>query len=1262
MNQDLNTLAAKNPTVVALRGKTQSLLEPRLKLVFEEMAEHLFNLSASAQLNAENRSRSFEAFSLLRAQHKSLIKTLLARIDRGYDKLVAVSSDEVNTLPTELDLVDLSEFESNLAIDRMVKLGNERYWLPLEAITLRLATAIDADPKSIQLPFGLKVCFSGYRSVLAPLEFNDEILTELDKAFARNLLPELREVYQQINTLLADDGLLPNIEQVLESSGSKLNGNSEDAGAKKSGPGPHNPQAETDLVDSPQPSTQAQVSNRPYTGQPQRVYQQPSQQASQYASAQGMQQPVERSGPSISEGTGTHHQRPVAQTDGQPPHPASATHTSDTLGNAPFLSDFPSASPTQGELATAGEFPSEIITGQNLTDSGLQNNSPGYMQGAPSGLQPQTTTYSAVDNSAPLLSPLDKEAQQLGFRNYLPQRTEHRPSATVGSGLLNRLRSNTDFTDGHPGSQTAEQASAQSQELVDRLISMRQSGVRWSTDAGKLVDKLGLVTEGPDAAPNANSVALVDQLFSTLSDVVPANPPVVNSLYSLKLPLAQLALTEPDFYRNREHPARLLIERLTELAALTPKGNARMESKLNEILDQLNVSYDGTHDAFDKALNKVTELALGALRQQQRSIQRQVAAEDGREKHRSARDEVARSLSKSMPQSELPKILVSLLETVLHDALTLRVLRSGKDVYYLDVLAALGQINSALLEENGATFTDTQQSLDVIKGCLVESELLDANSEKLLRDIEIAVGGGGTIERVASPYRHTDIYLEPDFSERIASLPRLSRWVKRARELPINTWLSSVDETGMRINRQLVWRNDAGTRFTLTNEQGQGVEQLDLLTLARRLATKLQPLNASEQLSIIERSVFSSLEEKQADLLSISQKKTSSTLSRPELVDKVQSMLRRARRRGASHVAAAVVAHEEPALAKVVDALNHAGLAVETYGRLSDHLAGLIIDSSSTGTVQNALNTLTLEEPLSKHGVVLIDPSFKDGESVWQGLEDYLEGAFDNSEIIVEQHAHQKDLAAAVVKTYSYLCDEMPPRFSLREMIRRRANELDSSQQMFQVLLDGTADAGAEVTRQTGYHSTALAIALDCAKIAAVTQLAEQLANSDREVPIFSICIATDAALHHDFLEFVLKAISDSGIGTDRLCIELNDSMRLREASRVADFARTLRSIGCQICISGVHPNRGSTAQLQALSPHMLILDASLWPPEEGSHLASLNQAISDLHHLVGEHVVLRDERDPAKAAELGIDLIESSSTPEIDPQQLIDTLPALAR
>ena len=72
--------------------------------------------------------------------------------------------------------------------------------------------------------------------------------------------------------------------------------------------------------------------------------------------------------------------------------------------------------------------------------------------------------------------------------------------------------------------------------------------------------------------------------------------------------------------------------------------------------------------------------------------------------------------------------------------------------------------------------------------------------------------------------------------------------------------------------------------------------------------------------------------------------------------------------------------------------------------------------------------------------------------------------------------------------------------------------------------------------------------------------------------------------------------------------------------------------------------------------------DSSLWPPAEDGKLSALHQAISDLHHLVGEHVVLRNPSDSTRAAELGIDLIERFDEGEVTPESVLSTLPQIQR
>ena len=116
----------------------------------------------------------------------------------------------------------------------------------------------------------------------------------------------------------------------------------------------------------------------------------------------------------------------------------------------------------------------------------------------------------------------------------------------------------------------------------------------------------------------------------------------------------------------------MLVERLSELQALAPQRNARIEQRLNDIVSRVSADYDGDLDVFDNALEKVTELALTVLRQQQRNIQRQVAAEEGKERRHIALQRVNRDLYAAIPQTAVAGHLNRIIKELLRDDLTLR--------------------------------------------------------------------------------------------------------------------------------------------------------------------------------------------------------------------------------------------------------------------------------------------------------------------------------------------------------------------------------------------------------------------------------------------------------------------------------------------------------------------------------------------------------------------------------------------------------------
>ena len=227
------TLAAVDSNDEVLRKfaeRANTLLEPCFSLVIEQTADYLFTLSASHRLDRDNQDRCFEAFTALQQASNGIVLKMLQDLQANWGVAVLAPTHETARSQesdqeqegSELRLVDLNEFEDTLAIEKIVRVSTERFWLPLEAISIRLAEALVCDPASLHLPISPRAICVSYRSALETIEFPRQFLVDADSAFVRQLLPELKGIYDELAHLLADAGLSPNIEATLEATGSQF--------------------------------------------------------------------------------------------------------------------------------------------------------------------------------------------------------------------------------------------------------------------------------------------------------------------------------------------------------------------------------------------------------------------------------------------------------------------------------------------------------------------------------------------------------------------------------------------------------------------------------------------------------------------------------------------------------------------------------------------------------------------------------------------------------------------------------------------------------------------------------------------------------------------------------------------------------------------------------------------------------------------------------------------------------------------------------
>ena len=175
------------------------------------------------------------------------------------------------------------------------------------------------------------------------------------------------------------------------------------------------------------------------------------------------------------------------------------------------------------------------------------------------------------------------------------------------------------------GALGALQQSSDARTAVQQSASLREYLTANQESIGGLSGTGGLSQE------SINQLDLVDNLFGAIKSQVDVTAELKPALGDLQIPLAKLALLEPKFFVDREHPARGVVDKLAELAASANFPNKALESRIGKIVDNIVAEYDDDSIVFDTALGKVDKLVTQQQRAQTRNRERVVKTQEGQQ-------------------------------------------------------------------------------------------------------------------------------------------------------------------------------------------------------------------------------------------------------------------------------------------------------------------------------------------------------------------------------------------------------------------------------------------------------------------------------------------------------------------------------------------------------------------------------------------------------------------------------------------------------
>ncbi len=271
--------------VRALIKQCQRSSETYVDRVFELLAKQVRNdLTKLMETTHEftKAQRYSEAMRQLRSEHDNLARQFHLSYSRLLNQALNQRDrhgDSIEDLDDALTLVEESQLEESLVVEQITSKIFEHCSDELYALEQRLSCLLpEHDMEEGRVPFGSATICSAFEEILQPLELDIKVKLAIYRSLERSLLESIGSLYDELNDILAQAGVMPEIKRKVKKS-----------------PAPEYVNHPSTVRAAQQGSAQDGSSNHTHAAAPGSVTQQP----------QAYTAPVEGVANSVSEGAGT---------------------------------------------------------------------------------------------------------------------------------------------------------------------------------------------------------------------------------------------------------------------------------------------------------------------------------------------------------------------------------------------------------------------------------------------------------------------------------------------------------------------------------------------------------------------------------------------------------------------------------------------------------------------------------------------------------------------------------------------------------------------------------------------------------------------------------------------------------------------------------------------------------------------------------------------------------------------------------------------
>lgn len=379
-----------------------------------------------------------------------------------------------------------------------------------------------------------------------------------------------------------------------------------------------------------------------------------------------------------------------------------------------------------------------------------------------------------------------------------------------------------------------------------------------------------LVSDDPDLQGHLDlatrsKARIVNTLFDPIRDHNEMAPSVREQLARLQVPIFESLLSGTDLLDDEQHPAREMLNALSELC-LTDRGTAkRLESTLVNILRDLIDAGDPGSATFQNAESRLKGLVQQQNQSFLRNSERLAQTLEGKERLRKTREDVQRRLNETLGGSQVPDVLLNLLDAGWEQVMVLSALRDGRDSQHFQALLETVEQLHDWLAPGETQSGDHTVAQDLESGVMlryIERELatggMTTGTQSILADLERQLSGTDPVTLV-----QLDRYGASDKAPRDIMPPtaEASRWAQRARELKVGDWVELTPDGGEPRRMRLIWSNEDALRFVFLSPKGMTETGYDLPEFVAKLAAGEAWLVDEQAPSFVEQRLFHIVED-----------------------------------------------------------------------------------------------------------------------------------------------------------------------------------------------------------------------------------------------------------------------------------------------------------------------------------------------------------------------------------------------------------------